>query len=78
MVFILSLLTVACSSLPNNSRENDTSISSKKNTDKQTSISSLSSASINNKSKADYHFTLSEIYRASNDIKKLLKSSNKH
>ncbi len=79
MILILSLLTVACSSLPKNSHEDDTSISSKKKTtDGQiTDISLLSSTSIDNKSKADYHFTLSEIYSASNNTKKAIEELKK-
>ena len=74
IVLTLSLLTVACSSLPKN--PSDKSISPEKTTEykKQTiNTLSLSSASMDKKSKADYHFTLSEIYSASNDTKKAIK-----
>ena len=75
LILIFSLLTVACSSLPKNSHENNTSTSSKKepiNNEQVRDTSLLSSTSIDNKSKADYHFTLSEIYSASSNIKKAI------
>lgn len=79
MILILSLPIVACSSLSKNVHK-DPSIQ-KKNTTPITNSSSfpstISSTSVDNKSKADYHFTLSEIYSASNNITQAIEELKK-
>ena len=87
MILVLSLPIVACSSLPKNSHED--SLTSKKKTTSNidnnkapiTEFSSfpstISSTSIDNKGKADYHFTLAEIYSASNNITQAIEELKK-
>ena len=79
-VLILSLALVACSSLPKNSQEDNTSISKKKTTiDSEPQVKEDASipSTTSDESKADYHFTLSEIYSASNNITKAIEELKK-
>ena len=81
IVLILSLLMVACSSLSKNSH--NTSVSKKKTSNdshnEESQIKGDSSIPLNldSKSRADYHFTLSEIYSASSNITKSIEELKK-
>ena len=78
IILFLSLSMVACSSLPKSSQKDYTP---KKKTiiDNELQIKNGSSIPLvaKNKAKADYHFTLSEIYSASNNVTKAIEELEK-